>query len=349
VTSPEQAWRLAAMSEFDLPSTGRFFSALREKLFIFCLGIEKSGTTSLYDFLKPAAHISVSKIKELEFFSTNLNRGFFWYFSNFDLNKRALLDATPSYHWNNPAMWRIRECCDNVLITLMLRNPIDRAYSAYCHRAYWFFLNELNAGRSLDSFNLTISEFARLQNRDAPGFQFIFPSYIDVLERVLGEYNAAFDVKQFIPVIMENFVTDPYALVHQIEQRLNIELGVPAGQTVQRTNSLCFPQFYRGDELLQLPGAELARIDPGSCYICRNGKLTRVGDSASYPLFKLLERKWLAPLSANDARYIFHSYYERDIEEIERRFALDLGKWRNIRERFPRLSAPTLGDVGGHT
>jgi hypothetical protein len=334
VPNPDAPWRIAAMSAVD----SQAHSALSQKQFIIVPGIERCGTTGFHEFLRTATEIALPNPKEIEFFSFNFDRGFEWYLSHYDTRKSILVDASPSYHWNNPALWRIRECCPDVLMVLMLRHPVARAYSAYCHRLNWFFPEDFAIRRNLESYNLSISEVAKLKSEEVLGFEFLFASYKDAIDRILGEYNAGFGEWQFLPVVMEEFIINPTPVVHQIERRLNTDIGVPPGQVVPKANSASFPRFYLGSNLLDVHGAERLGLDRNSSYICRNGKLTRIADADSYQYLKQLEQKWLQPLTSDAAEFIFETFYKHELSEIEERFGLRLDCWREIKEYHPKKS-----------
>jgi hypothetical protein len=122
-----------------LTSTGRL---LPDYLII---GTQRGGTTSLYKYLvrHPAAAHALTK--ELRFFDLNYGRGLAWYRSRFPSRRyRALLrrrgvdlvvgEASPDYLFHPHAPRRIREALPRVKLIVLLRNPIERAYSHYWHQ-----------------------------------------------------------------------------------------------------------------------------------------------------------------------------------------------------------------------
>lgn len=117
---------------------------------LICLGVEKSGTTFLYNLLKKNKKIFAIR-KETEFF-TFLNKKKSY---NFHINKlieyqklfrsthkeKYILDVSTTYFSSENAMKNINKLCKNPKIIIALRNPIDRAYSRYwmeSHRNYAF-------------------------------------------------------------------------------------------------------------------------------------------------------------------------------------------------------------------
>tara|TARA_Y100000590_G_scaffold466289_1_gene641137 strand:- start:3582 stop:4517 length:936 start_codon:yes stop_codon:yes gene_type:complete len=106
--------------------------------FLIC-GTPRSGSTSLYEGLLEHPNVYRAKTKEVSYFDVNTHRGINWYKYNFPSklekffkkNRMITGEATPFYliHPHVPA--RIAKTIPNVKIILILRNPIDRAYSHY--------------------------------------------------------------------------------------------------------------------------------------------------------------------------------------------------------------------------
>ena len=107
------------------------------------IGAAKSGTTSLYDYLIQHPSVHSALWKEIYFFDRYFPRGMDWYRSNFPysfqkfiftkfLKKKFLTgEATPTYIHHPLAPKRISEILPTIKLILLLRNPIDRAYSHY--------------------------------------------------------------------------------------------------------------------------------------------------------------------------------------------------------------------------
>ena len=105
---------------------------------IMCIGAAKSGTTSLFNILRQHPDIYSPSFKEPHFFDVdeNYKKGLDWYESTYykDCNKKISIDYTPSYFFNSKAPKRIFNAFGrDMKFVLILRNPIDRAYSHYLH------------------------------------------------------------------------------------------------------------------------------------------------------------------------------------------------------------------------
>ena len=106
---------------------------------LFCIGCPKSGTTTLFKILCQHSQIHTPKFKEPFFFNnSNYQNGIDWYANTYydDIkNEKWILDFTPSYLYSDEALFRINEYSKgkDLKFIIMLRNPVERAYSHYLH------------------------------------------------------------------------------------------------------------------------------------------------------------------------------------------------------------------------
>ena len=104
-----------------------------------CIGAAKSGTTTLFEILKQHPNIYVPLFKEPRFFDFNesYNKGIDWYSDTYYSNVKeeyTIGDFTPSYFFNKDTPQRIyKHLNNNIKFIVILRNPVDRAYSHYLH------------------------------------------------------------------------------------------------------------------------------------------------------------------------------------------------------------------------
>ncbi|HEY5889149.1 MAG TPA: sulfotransferase domain-containing protein [Acidimicrobiia bacterium] len=98
-------------------------------------GAMRSGTTALNSYLRQHPEVGVSSNKETHFFDHNFDNGLDWYRDLFPEEGRFLAvgEATPNYMFSPPALDRIQQTLPEAKLVVMLRNPIDRAYSHYWH------------------------------------------------------------------------------------------------------------------------------------------------------------------------------------------------------------------------
>jgi hypothetical protein len=113
------------------------------------IGAQRAGTTSLYEYLTAHPCVAAAFIKEVHFFDNNYAHGLNWYRAFFPIalvrdflrrggtgvpNCRLLSgEASPYYLCHPHAARRVRETLPGIKLIVLLRNPIDRAYSHYHH------------------------------------------------------------------------------------------------------------------------------------------------------------------------------------------------------------------------
>lgn len=101
---------------------------------VIVIGGLKCGTTSFHHYLGLHPEIQMSRPKELSFFVSELNwdLGLDWYASRFNGHARVRGESSPHYT-NLPRFTgvaaRIRECCPDVRLIYLARDPIERLLS----------------------------------------------------------------------------------------------------------------------------------------------------------------------------------------------------------------------------
>lgn len=99
------------------------------------IGAQKGGTSALFSYLSQCPWLEPSREKELDFFGSNLlfHKGLDWYASNWSPKPRGALrfEASPLYLVSHPSARRIAECLPRVRLIAVLRDPCERAYSAW--------------------------------------------------------------------------------------------------------------------------------------------------------------------------------------------------------------------------
>jgi hypothetical protein len=99
------------------------------------IGVQKCATTWLYDILLDHPDLTVSKHKEVDFFSYHFGRGYQWYERQFpsELPGRLVGEISPSYFIDANVPARLRAYAPDAKILVSLREPIERAISNHRH------------------------------------------------------------------------------------------------------------------------------------------------------------------------------------------------------------------------
>ena len=99
---------------------------------VLIIGAQKSGTTSLYNYLCQHPRIHGSSTKEVRYFDDHFDRGERWYRKHFPIRRDGLtLEATPNYIFHRDAFHRIASLLPEAKLIAVLREPVARAYSQY--------------------------------------------------------------------------------------------------------------------------------------------------------------------------------------------------------------------------
>ena len=98
------------------------------------IGVEKGGTTSLYHYLKQHSDIYFPEVKEPNFFSVgrgiSIQQEYEALYDDAD-TQTAIGDASVSYFHDPTAAQRIKALIPDCRFLLILRDPVDRAFSHY--------------------------------------------------------------------------------------------------------------------------------------------------------------------------------------------------------------------------
>ena len=137
------------------------------------IGAQRSGTTSLFNYLVHHPDVLPPLGKEIHYFDFHYERGVSYYRGRFPYSRRLrhgaqTVDATPYYLAHPLVPERAARLLPQVKLIAVLRNPVDRALSHYQH--------EVRGGRETLSFAEAIDQEAeRLKGeedrlRDEPGY-----------------------------------------------------------------------------------------------------------------------------------------------------------------------------------
>jgi len=172
--------------------------------FIFAIGAQKSGTTTLHNLLLSNKSINLPRNKETHFFSHDniYSKGYDWYTNQFIRPDGPFCEVDPSYLFFSKSADRIKAVAEDPKFIVIFRKPLERAFSHYlmsCYRGY----EELSFLSALEI------EEKRLKN-DNELFSFINHSYLkrgDYAEQ-LSVYLERFDQSNFLFIKFEDLITN---------------------------------------------------------------------------------------------------------------------------------------------
>lgn len=187
-------------------------------------GVQKGGTTALFDYLADEPGVALSRVKEVHFFddeSQNWSRpDYAAYHAHFDApDGRPCGEATPIYvYWPN-SLERIRAYSPAMKLIVLLRDPVERAWS------HWRM--EYARGAETEPFAWCIREGRRrLFDAEPWGHHREF-SYVE--RGFYGEQMARlfglFPHEQVLVLKAEDLRADPAAVL----ARVRTFIGAPEG------------------------------------------------------------------------------------------------------------------------
>jgi len=215
----------------------KFTGPIRLKPDFIIFGAQRCGTTSLYNYLIEHPTIAPPLAKEIGFFDSNYARGINWYKAHFptyfqkfyvtQIKKKDFItgEATPSYINHPLAHKRIFDTIPKVKLIVLLRNPVDRAYSHYYQacklgREYLSFSKAIKK----EPFRLQGEKKKMMENDDYYSksyhyFGYLFAGmYLDLLKPWLN----TFPKKQILILKSEDLYTNPNSIFNKTLKFLNV-------------------------------------------------------------------------------------------------------------------------------
>jgi hypothetical protein len=176
-------------------------------------GAGKSGTTSLWHYLKAHPEVCMSRIKETNFFTletpaARYNMGLDWYKSLFqDCGfAKAIGEASPQYMARQDTPKLIHQILPKVQLLFILRDPLERLYSQYRSRR--------KQGEQLPEFEVMV------RDRHPALQRYIFYSRYDLhLER----YRAYFPRQQVLVLLNEDIRNNSLEFMQNVYRFLGVD------------------------------------------------------------------------------------------------------------------------------
>ncbi|SDI62519.1 sulfotransferase domain-containing protein [Alloyangia pacifica] len=102
---------------------------------VICVGVQKCATSFIHSAMGTHPQAGISAPKELDFFSYFFDRGYSWYEKHFSacVALPVRFEASPSYFYDPRSPERIRGYRPEMKIIVLLRDPVERAYSNHLH------------------------------------------------------------------------------------------------------------------------------------------------------------------------------------------------------------------------
>jgi len=199
----------------------------------FVIGAAKSGTTSLYHYLKQHPQIYMSSIKEPKFFAFEGNEanvfrgpgdrkrmsrlitdieGYRALFAGVT-DEKAIGEASAYYLYSEKAPERIRHHVPDARLIVILRNPAGRAYSHFLYRL-------AHDGEPFTDFAQALeAEEERVHQRWGPDFHYVRTGFY---HEQLSRYYKLFRPEQISVYLYEDLKENPLGMMQSIFRFLEV-------------------------------------------------------------------------------------------------------------------------------
>jgi hypothetical protein len=193
------------------------------------LGAAKAGTTSLFEYLSQHPSVCPCRHKETHYFEERSHLGDRWYRANFARKRgqTVTIEASPSYLPNPSIPAKVARTLVAPRLIVLLREPVDRAYSHYHHSRALGREPLATFEEALEREEERVAEDRmRLERGDletsAAWRRFSYrgwSTYGPQLERWL----AAFPRNRFLFIRSEDLYADPRSVLARVEAFLGLE------------------------------------------------------------------------------------------------------------------------------
>ena len=278
------------------------------KVNTFIVGAPKAGTTSLHHYLNQHTDVSMSSVKEPNFFSSKEVESLFYnskciddsndYHKLFSIEKRQVRgEASVSYLYYEHVPKRIYDYNSEAKIIIMLREPIERAFSHYLMDCRLGFCSEKleDIVANPQSYPQYFQQYLELGN------------YYSQIKR----YRDIFGKEQLLVIFYEDFKTNTEKVMNRVFSFLEIE---------QQEIDLSIKNPF---------------LSPSNTLISKLYKfnIIRKGVKTIMPerLLSLIRSKYFSakskPMLSKATEQQLKVFYKSDVFQLEKLLNTDLARW----------------------
>ncbi len=286
---------------------------------IYIIGAQKSGTTTLYDWLAQHPEIFAHPLaKDFPYFSNDITfsegENHFFSFTRDAPEYQLVLggEANAMYALTGPA--RMYELMPSSRLLVILRNPVDRAFSAYCYA-----VERLMENRTFEHAIRVEIEGMKYPPEDALQRDYLAHGhYAQQLKNLYHFFSPA----QVKVTIFEDLIQEPQKYLSEIFQFINVsEYVIPCVRTKNQTKG-----GYRSRLL-----AKLIHERPSSKVIRSIGRVI-----IPYSLRTGIRRKLVDINRVSKPKPEFHdhvlrlleNYYKEEVAELQSLLGKDIISWQ---------------------
>ena len=254
------------------------------------IGVQRAGTTWIHRCLREHPQVCVPHVKkEVQFFNRHFDRGLEWYEAQFVVRPEhvAIGEISPNYLSAPEAIPRMAAIVPHAKLFVVLREPVDRAYSAY---------------------HLLSDQYRGLTFREAceRGTLIRLGLYAEQLQR-LFQYYRRDQVRVFL---YDDLRSNPASFLRDLFRWIDVDDSVHPPSTGRRYNRIVFPAGQRLLRRLQL------------AWVIDAVKNSSVGES----LKRIHATELEPPRCDDDVRFLKQAFRD-DIIRLQELICRDLSAW----------------------
>jgi hypothetical protein len=266
------------------------------------IGAGRTGSTWIFKALDAHPDVFVPPAKELCFFNNHYDKGYSWYsnfFNDADQNTKALGELTPGYLYVEDAAKRIAQDFPSIKLFACLRNPIERAVSAYQFKK--------RNGIAESDFFSTLEKFPEILERSK------YSQYIKM-------YADLFDKDNFKVFLYDDLQKNPVKFARDIYQFINVDSEFQYVAAKDKVLAAAQPRYT----MLATFVHKASRVAHGLGWIKLIGQVRN--SFLSQLLYKPVEKQNKENLTDDEMTRLI-DYFSEDVRNLEGLLNRDLQHW----------------------
>ena len=283
------------------------------KVDFFIVGAPKAGTTSLYHYLSEHPETDMSILKEPNYFSEKSIKDNDLYYKSYPIKKLSRYhslfknnnlikgEASVSYLYYKDVAKSIKAYNSSARIIIMLRDPIERAFSHY--------LMDFRLGLINDTFENIIFQKSNLSNSKTYFQQYVkLGEYTNQIKRYFNEFPS----EQILVVDYDDFKKKTSDIVKKVYKFLKIDINFSP-----ELNNKHNARFIVNNRLLKFLFSKI---------------IIRKAMNLIFPKFikSFIKNQFFnnkPPILLSSSRLYLRQYFKKDIENLSNFLQKDYSKW----------------------
>ena len=209
------------------------------------IGAQRCGTTTFFHYLSQHPRIIMPPVKEVHFFDVHYAKGTAWYRSLFPNRLtswgKVTGEASPYYLFHPLAPLRVAALLPNVKLILLLRDPVDRAFSQFHHERKRGFepLTSFEEAIRMEPVRTAGEEERLTVDEQATSDSFRHQAYLarGLYFRQIQRWLRYFKRSQMLFLKSEDLYQDPAGTLKRTHAFLGVPHRVPGDLSARNGNS----------------------------------------------------------------------------------------------------------------